>query len=587
MEAAITQLEVNRRLAAILAADAGYSRLMGEDEEATLRALSSQRAILARCIDRHHGRVVSTAGDAVLADFASVVDAVACALTAQEELATAQADEAERRRLRFRIGVHLGDVLAAGGEVYGEGVNIASRLESIAEPGGICVSATVYDLIRNKLPVAVEPLGEQRFENIAEPISAYRVRQLDAVPPAPSGEQLRPDKSIAVLPFDNLSRDPEQNYFADGMTEEILTSLARLPELFVIARNSSFVYKNQPTDVREVSRQLGVKYILEGSVRRAGERVRISTQLVDGEAGVQMWAERYDGVLDDVFGLQDDVTQQIVSALELRLSREQRAGRLVETGTAQVQAYDYFLRGREQVLRYTQEANETARAMFEKAIEIDPSYAPAVVGLAETCYYESVHNWVIPTDSTPLDRAEQFAHRALQLDARLPAAHMILAAVLLWRKRFDEAIASYRHAIALDPNDADGYAGLAEALTCDAEGQAALAEIGHAKRLNPHFPPWYLTVEGEAYLSLERYEEAIAAFERSAIRNPDLVGNHLLLAACYDEIGEEAKARAAMARCLEFSPALNMRSVIEQAPIRQQAVVERLAAAFRRAGMPE
>ena len=382
MEAAITQLEVNRRLAAILAADAaGYSRLMGEDEEATLRALSSQRAVLARCIDRHHGRVVSTAGDAVLADFASVVDAVACALTAQEELATAQADEAERRRLRFRIGVHLGDVLAGGGEVYGEGVNIASRLESIADPGGICVSATVYDLIRNKLPVAVEPLGEQRFENIAEPISAYRVRQLGAVPPAPSGEQLRPDKSIAVLPFENLSRDPEQNYFADGMTEEILTSLARLPELFVIARNSSFVYKNQPTDVREVSRQLGVKYILEGSVRRAGERVRISTQLVDGEAGVQMWAERYDGVLDDVFGLQDDVTQQIVSALELRLSREQRAGRLVETGTAQVQAYDYFLRGREQVLRYTQEANETARAMFEKAIEIDPSYAPAVVGV--------------------------------------------------------------------------------------------------------------------------------------------------------------------------------------------------------------
>ena len=344
------------------------------------------------------------------------------------------------------------------------------------------------------------------------------------------------------------------------MTEEILTSLARLPELFVIARNSSFVCKNQPTDVREVSRQLGVKYILEGSFTRAGERVRISTQLVDGEAGVQMWAERYDGVLDDVFGLQDDVTQQIVSALELRLSREQRAGRLVETGTAQVQVYDYFLRGREQVLRYTQEANETARAMFEKAIEIDPSYAPAVVGLAETCYYESVHNWVIPTDSTPLDRAEQFAHRALQLDALVDGEAGV---------------------------HADGYAGLAEALTCDAEGQAALAEIGHAKRLNPHFPPWYLTVEGEAYLSLERYEEAIAAFERSAIRNPDLVGNHLLLAACYDEIGEEAKARAAMARCLELSPALNMRSVIEQATIRQPAVVERLAAAFRRAGMPE
>jgi adenylate cyclase len=414
---------MERKLAAILSADvAGYGRLMGEDEEATIRTLTTYRAVMATRIQQYRGRVVDAPGDNLLAEFASVVDAVRCAVEVQQELQAKNTDLPDHRKMEFRIGINLGDVVVERERIYGDGVNIAARLEGLAEPGGICVSGTVYDQIRNKLALEYASLGAQAVKNIAEPVRVYRIQMTPrAVVPTTSPEQgstlALPDKpSIGVLPFTNLSGDPEQEYFSDGMTEDLITDLSKLSGLFVIARSSVFTYKGKAVDVGEVSRKLGVRYVVEGSVRKAGNRVRINAQLVDATTGGHLWAERYDRDLQDIFAVQDEVTQQIVAALKVKLTTVEQS-RLGRQPTANLEAYDCYLRGLELYGQRTQEANLQARQRFEQAIALDPQFATAYAFLGRTYLMERIYQW--SEDPQILDQVAVFGQKR---EARSPAS---------------------------------------------------------------------------------------------------------------------------------------------------------------------
>ncbi|MBI3303901.1 MAG: guanylyl cyclase, partial [Deltaproteobacteria bacterium] len=500
---------MERKLAAIFSADVkGYSRLMGEDEEATIRTLTAYRTVMTTLIAQHRGRVVDSPGDNLLAEFASAVDAVRGAVEIQRELKGRNTELPNQRRMEFRIGINVGDVVVEGEKLYGDGVNIAARLEGLAEPGGICISGTVYDQVENKLALSYEYLGEQAVKNIAKPVRGWRVvmdgtaapreivarpellspgqpqgvaptiskkrrvgtahrawavvaglaltvgvivtmRYLALPPLSPQSSSLSPqaepalplpDKpSIAVLPFTNMSSDPEQEYFSDGITEDLITDLSRLSGLFVIARNSVFFYKGKAVKVEEISRELGVRYVLEGSVRKADNRVRITAQLVDATTGHHLWVERYDRPLKDIFALQDEIVQKIVTTLKLQLMLWEQ-GILVRKRTDNLEAYDYFLRGWAYYLRFTKEAHAQARQMFEKALELDPEYAVVYAWLGDAHWMEWANQW--SQDPQNLERAFELAQRAAALDDSLPDAHMELGILYLWRdRRYKQAIA--------------------------------------------------------------------------------------------------------------------------------------------------
>ena len=458
---------MERRLATILAADVvGYSRLMEADEEATLATLNAYRRFIDERIVDHRGRVFGGAGDSVIAEFASPVEAVRCGVKIQQELATRNAELPEDRRMQFRIGVNLGDVMAEGENLFGDGVNIAARLEQLADPGGIYVSDDIYRQVEGKVDVAFDDLGEQRVKNITKPLRVFRARLGEdmAAGALGSSEPLPlPDKpSIAVLPFTNISGDLEQEYFSDGITEDIITDLSKVSALFVIARNSVFTYKGRAVRVQEVSRDLGVRYVVEGSVRKSGNRVRITAQLIDGMSGGHMWAERYDRDLTDIFALQDEITEKIVAALQVKLTegeQEQVARRYTEN----LVAYDYFLRGRADQARATKETNAQAREMFERAIELDPNFAGAYAVLSHTYSRDWSYQW--SDDTQALERASEAAKKAVTLDDSLPLAHARLAWIYLWRRQHEQAIAEVKRAIFLDPNFAEGYARLGIILT--------------------------------------------------------------------------------------------------------------------------
>jgi TolB-like protein len=450
-----------RKLAAILYADvAEYSRLTGEDEDATHRKLSEYLDLISSIIGRNRGRVMHYAGDAVLAMFEAVIDALSCATAVQEDLKARSEALPEDRRLEFRIGLNLGDVIEDRGDIYGDGVNIAARLESLAEPGGICISGTVYDAIGNKLEVQYEFMGEQQVKNIDKPVRAYRVL-LDATKrsyPTPSepAELELPDRpSIAVLPFTNMSGDPEQEYFSDGVVEDIITDLSKITGLFVIARNSTFVYKGKQPDVRDVCRELGVRYALEGSVRKAANRVRITAQLIDGNSGGHLWAERYDRELHDIFAVQDEVTREIVSVLALKLTPDERE-RPSRAYTENLEAYEYFLRGRDQALRDTPEANAQARAMLEKAIELDPQFSLACSHLSRNHILTYSNRWgETPDDS--LELAMELGQRAVELDESNPHAYFAVSMGALWKRQHERAVLAAEKCVAIAPSLADGY----------------------------------------------------------------------------------------------------------------------------------
>jgi adenylate cyclase len=582
---------VERKLAAILYADIkDYSRLMGEDEVGTLRMLTAYREVTDALILQHRGRIVGTAGDSILAEFASAVDAVQCAVDIQRALKPRNADLPAERRMEFRIGLNVGDVIIEGPQIYGEGVNIAARLEALAEGGGICLSGTVYDQVENKLTLNYEYLGEQTVKNIAKPVRVYRVR-IEAK--APTTEQRRgevispvlplPDRpSLAVLPFTNLSGDPEQEYFSDGMTEDLITDLSKLSGLFVIARHSVFTYKGKAVEVAEVSRSLGVRYVMEGSVRKAGNRVRINAQLVDATTGRHLWAERYDRELEDIFALQDEVTQKIVFALKVMLTPEEQV-RFRQAPTNNLDAYDSFLRGQAYFWRFTRETHIQARQMFEKAIELDPQYAGAYAVLSGTYFAEWLLQW--SQDPQTLAQAFALAERAVVLDDSLPLAHTMLGVAYLSQKQHEQAIAEGERAITLGPNYADGYTWLGVIFNFAGRAEEALEAVEKALRLNPHDPFFYLFTLGFTYRMMGRHEEAIATLRRVLIRNPDHLPTHLHVLVAYSESGQKAESQVEAAEILRLSPQFSLERVRQRLPFKNPAELERILDGLRKAGL--
>jgi len=465
--------------------------------------------------------VVDSPGDNLLAEFASAVDAVRGAVEIQRGFKVKNAKLPPERRMEFRIGINVGDVVVEGERLYGDGVNIAARLEGLAEPGGICISGRVYDHIKNKLALEYEYMGEQAVKNITKPVRVYRVQPTPgAVVSTPSTEPTLalPDKSsLAVLPFTNMSGDPEQEYFSDGMTDDLITDLSKLSGVFIIARNSVFPYKGKAVDVAELSRRLGVRYVVEGSVRKAGNRVRINVQLVDATTGGHLWAERYDRELQDIFALQDEVTQKIVFALKIQLTADEQV-RFRQAPTTNLDAYDYFLRGQAYFWRLTREVNSQARQMYEKAIELDSQYAGAYAVLSRTYFIE----WLLQWSQDPQVLAQGFAaaQRAVVLDDSLPLAHAMLGMAYLWQKRHEQAIAEGEKAITLGPNYAEGHVWLGVILNLARRPEEAIGLVEKARRLNPHDSFCYLFTLGLAYRLTFRHEEAIAAFRRASLATP-------------------------------------------------------------------
>jgi len=590
--ASTSPARIERKLAAILSADVkGYSRLMGEDEVATIRTLTTYREVMSTLIRQYRGRVVDSPGDNLLAEFASVVDAVQCAVETQRELTARNADLPPERKMEFRIGINLGDVIVEGERIYGDGVNLAARLEGLAEAGGICISGIVYDQVEtklNSLNLGYEYLGAQTVKNIAKPVPVYRV-QMEPGQSSSSASREKtptlalPDKpSIAVLPFANMSGDPEQEYFSDGITEDLITDLSKLSGLFVISRNSVFLYKGKAVKPEQVSRELGVRYLLEGSVRKAGSRVRITAQLIDATSGYHLWAERYDRELQDIFALQDEVTQKIVAALEVKLT-EGEQGRLGRAPTDNLEAYDCFLRGLEYHAQRTQGANAQARQMFERAIALDPEFAAAYAFLGRTYLMEMIYQW----NQDPQTQEKIFAlgQQAVTLDDSQPAAHETLGLAYLGKKQHAQAIAEAEKAVALDPNYADAYVTLAEIFSFAGRPQEAISLVEQAMRLNPRYPFSYLWALGHAYRLVGRLEEAIIALKRVVMRNPDQITAHVLLAVIYSELGREEEARAEVAEILRISPHYSLEVVRQRIPYKDPALLERQVAALRKVGL--
>ncbi|MCH8113437.1 MAG: tetratricopeptide repeat protein [Proteobacteria bacterium] len=575
---------VQRRLAAILAADAvGYSRLMGADEAGTRARFNAHlRDLIQPTIADHDGRIVKTTGDGLLVEFASVVDAVLCAVTIQAGMVDRNAAETEDRRLDFRIGVNLGDVIVEGGDIHGDGVNIAARLEGLAEPGGLCVSGKVVEEVRNKLDLEFEDRGEQTVKNIAEPVRAYHVR-VDGMGevrvPAPAEGSVPHRPSLAVLPFVNMSGDPEQEYFADGITEDLITEFSRFQELIVIARNSVFSYKGRAVKVQEVGRELGVRYVLEGSVRKAGERVRITAQLVEAATGHHLWAERYDRELEDVFAVQDEVTRQIVATLAGKLdATELRRARGAGERTENLEAYDLVLRGRERLSRFTLEDNLAARRLYEEAVALDPDYARAYAGLAWT--------YLIEARTTGLDEAYERALAHARKGVRInPASHsnyLTLGNVYLAGGKPDQAVEALERGIELNPNDSDGIAILAHALCLQGKSDEAIARINEAAQINPGFRQLQPALAGLAHFVARRYAEAVAAMEGLDELPPWFMP---WFAAALAQLGREEEAKEIIARYLRTPLPWAFASHIRR--FKHAEDRDHFAEALRNAGLPE
>ncbi|PDT33595.1 MULTISPECIES: adenylate/guanylate cyclase domain-containing protein [Sinorhizobium] len=585
----------NRKLAAILAADVvGYSRLAGADEDRTLARLRALRSdLIDPTIAVHNGRVIKRTGDGALVEFRSVVDAVRCAIEVQNGMVERNAGVPQDRRIEFRIGIHLGDVVEeSDGDLMGDGVNIASRLEGVAAPGAICLSEDAYRQVKARLDLSVSDLGNTQLKNIAEPIRVYslRVGTTEAKATATSQPvtsrpttELPPKLSIAVLPFANMSGDAEQEYFADGISEDIITSLSKLPQLFVIARNSSFTFKGKNVHVQEVGRHLGVRYVLEGSVRKSGNRVRITAQLIDAASSGHLWAERFDRDLTDIFAVQDDVTQQIVGALAINLTEGDRQ-RLAPEHTGTIEAYDYFLRGRELWHRLTMETNVAARDLLQRAIKLDPNFAAAHAFLALTHVLDYLNGWS-PSPPNSREQAEELATRAVALDDRDPRAHWALSIVELYSRRHDVAISEARRAIVLNPNFAEGHVSLGEALNYSARADEALKHFDRAKVLNPYFPDVLLHFQALASFHLGRYEQAVGLLKERLTRNPVTDVSRALLAASYGHLGRFDDARAAWQEVFRVNPDYSLEYRRKVLPYKNPDDFELVVDGLRKAGL--
>ena len=553
--------EVQRRLAAILSADVvGYSRLMAADEVGTLGRLKGlRREVIDPIIASHHGRIFKLMGDGALVEFASVVDAVTCAVEVQKAVTANQTATPDGDRLELRIGVNLGDIIVDGDDIYGDGVNVAARIEALATPGGICISRSARDQVRDKLDFKLEDMGEVEVKNIPRAIRVFRVSVDGATPAvaaaaAPQAEATAlPDKpSIVVLPFDNMSGDPEQEFFADGLTEDILTALSRFRGLFVISRNSSFVYKGRATNLQEVAKDLRVQYIVEGSVRKAGNRVRITVQLIDAKSDSHIWAERYDRDLEDIFAVQDEVTTAIVATLPGRIdaATQERAERKLPENMA---AYEYVLAGKILHHRASEADNAEAQRLLDKAIALDPKYAHAHSWKACTLGQSWVYGWCADRNATWEEVSEEL-QIALALDDDDSDVHRVLAAVYLAHGDFDKATYHQGRALSLNPNDDLIVVQQGEILTWLGQPEEGIEWIRKAMRLNPYFPERFCSHMGRAFYMARQYEEAVEAFTR--ITAPDHTHNSFLAAAhaqMADDAAAEAHAKAVLKRDPEFT----------------------------------
>jgi len=676
--------EVKRKLTAILSADVkGYSRLMGEDEKATVRTLNAYKEVMTGLIQHHHGRVVDAPGDNVLAEFSSVVDAVECSVEIQKELKTRNAELPENRRMEFRIGVNLGDVIEDGEQILGDGVNIAARLESLSEAGGICISGTAFDHVKNKLTLGYKYLGEQTVKNILEPVRVYRVlmepevagkvigekraktkqwqmatmglvigvivvvaviviwkfyipstpkpevtpkekivvsqpeRAPTGVPPSaevapkekvapPSSEKVSktiitsplvdkadpkkmalplPDKpSIAVLPFTNMSGEKEQEYFSDGLTEDIINALSKIPSVFVIARNSTFTYKGKSVKVQQVAEEMGVKYVLEGSVRREGNRVRITAQLIDAITGHHLFSERYDRELKEIFSLQDEMTMKIMTAMRVKLTHGEQ-DRMLAKGTKNLEAYLKLLQSREHREIINKEQQALSRQLAEEAIALDPGYAIAYSAAAAAIGNE-VWAGAYKNPKEALQRAIEMAQKAIAIDESLAFPHIILGYLsILANRDYEKGIAEAERAVALEPNSADAYTQLAINLSWAGRTEEAIPLFKKAIRLSPIPPARCLFNMAACYRIIGQYEDAIAIYKKILQKQPDQMLAHLGLAATLMLAGREDEARTQAAELLRIDPKFSLERFAKTLTYKNQAEIDRYIGALRKAGL--
>ena len=631
----MTEEGVTRKLAAIVYADvAGYSRLTDQDEEGTHKTLGTYLDLISAAIERRKGRVVHYAGDAILAEFGSAVVALKCAVEVQRDLAVHNEGIPEDRKFQFRIGVNLGDVIVDRDDIYGDGVNVAARLESLAQPGGICLSSKVLEEVRNKLEVGFEFLGEQSVKNIEKPIPVYRVLLAPEAAGQIIGEQrarpktwqwaglavsivfivagavavavwLRPweatlepvseadmafplpDKpSIAVLPFANLTGDPGKEYLSDGITEDIITDLSKFPQLFVIARTSVFSYKDKPATVQQISEELGVRYVLEGSFRESDQKVRVTAQLIDATTGHHLWAERYDRDLRDLFALLDEITQAIVAAMTGQIAQEELA-RAKSKDTENLESYDLFLRGRDLLNRLTKDDNAEARKLFQRAIELDPEYARGYAGMALTHFYPVQFKWgESPAES--LKQAFDFAKKAVELDASDYYTYQTLGRIYIAKKEYDQGLASYETALSLNPNDADLLASMGLPGFFSGRPEEAIRWVTKAMRLNPSsYPSWYPLFLGCSYYVARKYEEAVVPLTDSINRNPKALVTHSFLAASYGQLGWEKEAQEKVEDILKMNPKFSVGGWSKCFKFKDPADLEHYADGLRKAGLPE
>ena len=556
---------VDRRLAAIFAGDiAGYSRLMGADEEGTLRQLKAHRKELVDPkITEHRGRVVKTTGDGMLVEFVSVVDAVRCAVDIQRGMAERNSKVPADKRIEFRVGINVGDIISDSNDIYGDGVNVAARLEALADPGGIMVSRTVHDQVRDKLSFGFEDLGEQTVKNIAHPIGVHRVSlaEVASLAAAQSASKSEPASSnrpsIAVLPFTNMSGDPEQEYFADGISEDIITGLSKLRWFFVIARNSSFAYKGKGVDVKRAAHELGVRYVLEGSVRKGGNRVRITAQLIDAATGNHVWADRYDGDLTDIFALQDEITRKVVAAIEPKLL-EAEGIRSQSRSTEDLGAWDIVMQATSLFWRLTKTEGEAAIAMLKQAVERYPDYAPAYSMLAFAMLTSRLLGWTLVAPQ--VKEAEALAARAAELDDSDPWAHLALGYVAHTMRRTDAAAEEYQRAIDLNPNFAAAHGYLGFTLALAGRTDEAITHLEQAIRMSPHDPQnaiFNMALAVAHYLA-GRYTEAIT-FGRKAVQQRDgTTAGHRIYIASLAQAGQIEEARIALQHLRELMPNISI-----------------------------
>jgi adenylate cyclase len=584
----MAEARVERRLAAILAADvAGYSRLMGVDEEGTLAALKAlRRELIDPKIAEHRGRIVKTTGDGALVEFVSAVDAVRCALEIQQAMAGRNMNIPEDRRIEFRIGINVGDIIIDEGDIYGDGVNIAARMEALAAPGSVCLSDSAYQQIKGKIALDVSDMGEQQLKNIAQPVRVYGV-QLESTPARPV--LALPDKpSIAVLPFQNMSGDPEQEYFADGMVEDIITALSRFQNLFVIARNSSFTYKGRAVDVKQVGRELGVRYVLEGSVRKSGNRVRITGQLIDAGTGAHLWADRFDGPLEDIFDLQDQVTTNVVSAIAPKLQRAE-IERARRKPTESLDAYDYYLRGIENLHLRTRPATEEALRLFYLAIDLDPQFASAY-GMAAWCYViRQVQGWMTDPEGDAAE-ATRLARKAVELGKEdAVALSMGSFALAYFVRDFDAGILFNDRARQLNPHLAFAWYLSGWLRIYYGEHDLAIKHFAQFQRMSP-LDPFISGMHSGialAHALAGRYEDACANADLALSENPNLPQSLRSVAISYALASDVEQAQNAVARLREINPALRISNLRDFTPIRRPEDVAKFADGMRKAGLPE